>query len=159
MSLRPGIYNIRFVPPGSGAEELVGGMYATAGELGQPIRGVAQGAVPVVNQNWIVEPAMGTPNTFIIRSMTQHQAGWGLINENPSEFHEPVLLKVPEAQWRIEKVQSESGEIYSISPVETTTRVGVSLYVSLENDVLSLVPIPVIPDAPVPRWAFTPIDV
>ncbi|PPQ85512.1 hypothetical protein CVT24_009128 [Panaeolus cyanescens] len=131
-------------------------MYATAGEVGEPIRGVAQGVISGVNDNWSVEPAIDTPNAFVIRSLIHNQAGWGFINENASEFHEPVLLNVPEAKWRIEKVQSSSGETYRhvISPVEATTRVGVSIYVSIENDVLSLIPIPVIPDAPVPQWAW-----
>ncbi|PPR00356.1 hypothetical protein CVT24_004392 [Panaeolus cyanescens] len=156
MSIRPGIYNVRFVPPGSGAEELIGGMYATAGELGQPIRGVAQGAVPVVNQNWIVEPDIN--NTFIIRSMIHNQAGWGLVNDDVPEIFEPVLLKVSDAKWRIEKVQSASGETYSISPVATTTEVGASMYVGLQDQSLFLVPGPVIPEVPVPSWTFTPID-
>ncbi|KAF8680433.1 hypothetical protein RHS04_04766 [Rhizoctonia solani] len=156
MSLPPGRYLARFI--GKDNPDSIGGMYATGKGLGQPIELDPNRPEFHGQQEWEFEPASEEGrDVYTINSRPGES--WSYRSDSPVPG-ETIILDRPKP-FRVQHSERTLSEhsLNSIAPTEQ--RVGATLYVGAgeHQRELTLVPIPVVPDAPpAPLWELMRLE-
>ncbi|CAA7268987.1 unnamed protein product [Cyclocybe aegerita] len=155
MTLKDGLYHIHYSP----APDLIGGMYATGGQVETSVRAAA--LRPGVGlQTWLIQHA-DEGYTISNPGLDPHPPlepgpvlpGWGRMTEAENE---PVLYTVRNLKnWIIAPIEDgapEGKEIYSIR-APTRLKIRLIFYVNIDNETLALKAYPVTEEMPpAPRW-------
>ncbi|GAB1519464.1 hypothetical protein RhiTH_002532 [Rhizoctonia solani] len=158
MSLpRPhGLYLVQFI--GYGESGSLGDLYATRKGHRQSV-GLDPNTPEFHGQQvLLVEPASREDPDVHAISFAPEES-WSYKSENPVPG-EPIVLGRPKGFRMQRSERSQGRHIFTIAPEEQPT--GATLYVGAgeHQRELTLVPIPVVPDAPpAPLWELKPLDV